>query len=339
MDSITQALLGATIAEAGFRERLGGRAVVFGALCGFAPDLDLFVRFAGPWASLRWHRGPTHAFFWLTLATPLIGWLGWRLGRRTGPLRSWMALAFLALATHPLLDLCTSYGTMIFRPFTDARYAVDAVAIIDPVYSLPLLAAIVLAAVRWGGRPWARRFAAGALVFTTLYLAFGFGMSARMTSAGRAALEERGVAVERIRAMPMLFGLNQAWIVAARDARGGVHVATGSIYRPGDLPFRRFTLPDDPLVEKALASEHGRIFRWFADGFVTARVDRTEDGVSVWLEDRRYALASDPARALFQARARFTPDGELVRLTRERPRRDLRFRDELRAVWLRILGG
>ncbi|MFW5858164.1 MAG: metal-dependent hydrolase [Planctomycetota bacterium] len=339
MDTITQGLLGAAIGQAGFRHRLGGRAVVFGAILGVAPDLDMVARFAGPWASLRWHRGPTHALFWIALATPLVGWLGWRAWRRAGPLRDWILLAFLALATHPLLDVCTSWGTQIFLPFSTRRAAIDAIAIIDPVYSAPLLGAVVLAATRWGTGRRARWVATGVLACTTLYLAFGRGMSQRMTAAGRARLEADGIRVERIRAMPMLFGLNQAWLVAARDATGDVHVATGNIYRPDRLAFRRHGTPEDPLVQEALTSEPGRTFRWFADGFVTARIERRADGTAdVVLEDRRYALASNPARALFRARARFDADGQLLGMDRGQARREAGFADEVRAVWADLLG-
>ncbi len=38
VDTITHGLLGATIAEAAFRKRLGGRSVLFGAALAMAPD-------------------------------------------------------------------------------------------------------------------------------------------------------------------------------------------------------------------------------------------------------------------------------------------------------------
>ena len=67
MDSITQILLGTTIAEAGFREKLGGRAVIAGAVLGALPDLDIVTRCAGPWAFVKYHRGPTHSLIVLAL--------------------------------------------------------------------------------------------------------------------------------------------------------------------------------------------------------------------------------------------------------------------------------
>ena len=76
MDSITQAVLGATIAEAGFRRRLGGRAVAFGAICGALPDLDIAAGFIDQWATLTNHRGFSHSLLVLPLVAVGMGWVG-----------------------------------------------------------------------------------------------------------------------------------------------------------------------------------------------------------------------------------------------------------------------
>ena len=58
----------------------------------------------------------------------------------------WLFLtAFLACATHTLLDACTSYGTLMFWPFATTRTSWDLVAVIDPLVTLPLLVAAILA--------------------------------------------------------------------------------------------------------------------------------------------------------------------------------------------------
>ena len=52
----------------------------------------------------------------------------------------------LGYATHALLDSCTTYGTMLFWPFSDVRIAWNTVSIIDPLFTGPILALVVLAA-------------------------------------------------------------------------------------------------------------------------------------------------------------------------------------------------
>ena len=59
-------------------------------------------------------------------------------------LLSWILLAILVLFTHPIIDVFTSYGTQLLAPFSRHRFAIDALPIIDPVYSLALIAALVV---------------------------------------------------------------------------------------------------------------------------------------------------------------------------------------------------
>lgn len=47
MDTVTQMLFGATVAQAGFRCRLGRKAMVAGAALGLIPDLDVAVGWIG----------------------------------------------------------------------------------------------------------------------------------------------------------------------------------------------------------------------------------------------------------------------------------------------------
>ncbi|CAN0508215.1 unnamed protein product, partial [Laminaria digitata] len=52
MDIITQGILGAAIAEAGWRRDLGRPAIMAGILFGLVPDFDVLARIGGEWASM-----------------------------------------------------------------------------------------------------------------------------------------------------------------------------------------------------------------------------------------------------------------------------------------------
>ena len=157
MDTITQSLLGAVVGKAFFSGRLGKRAVVWGAVGGALPDLDMLpIVFAGPWGEVLYHRGPSHALWFGPLVGAVLGLGVWRFyygrqGRQSASrpdpgapaaLPAWIGLFVLALLTHPLLDLFTSYGTQLLTPFSRERFALHAVGIVDPFYSLILVAAL-----------------------------------------------------------------------------------------------------------------------------------------------------------------------------------------------------
>lgn len=330
MDSITQGLLGAAVAEAGFGKKLGNRAMLVGALCGVLPDLDIVSGMFGPWASMIHHRGVTHSVFFAAAAAPIIGWLAWRATKRQASHATWSHLAWWSVVTHPILDLFTSYGTQLLAPFSDRRFALDAVPIVDPVYSVPLIVALLVGLVARRKPKVGQIAAASALVFTTGYLLFGWQQSATARQLARAQLASEGFQVEHMRAQPVM--LVWMWRISARDAEGNLRVGALSTWKPGKIDFRHIERPEDPLVARALSSEKGKVFQWFADGMVGVRVERHEGGTSVWLDDQRYGSALEPDRSFWGARAEFDREGALVEVTRERRPMD-RFRSELGRTW------
>jgi inner membrane protein len=323
MDTITHALLGATIAEAGFRERLGGgRAIVFGAVCAVLPDLDVVAGVAGEWASLAHHRGVTHSLLVLPILAVPLGWAGARfLGLNILHLH-WIHLAFWALITHALLDLMTAYGTQLFAPFTDTRYAADAVAIIDLIFTVPLAVALFRRT---------RVAAFSALAFCALYLGLGVVVSASAEESARVELVTRKFRATSIRALPpILFPMMRR--VVAKDAHGNIAVGFWSPFSKR-TQFVNLDRDRDPLVKRALETEEGRIFDWFADGWISAIVVHHGDGRSdVDLSDQRYGLFVRPDRALFRASIAFDGNGEMIRAARIDDT-DIDVGNELSAAW------
>ena len=163
MDTITHGITGALVAKSfvGEREsRLATLAVTLGAVF---PDSDVLARLftSDPLARLEIHRGVTHSFLVLPLWALLFGGLTCL---RTRP-RRWFLFSCLygaGIALHILLDLITSYGTMIWDPWSKARVAWDLAFIIDLTFTgivlLPQLAAWVYStprhAVRRGCAAW-----------------------------------------------------------------------------------------------------------------------------------------------------------------------------------------
>lgn len=175
MDSLTHGLLGAAIAEAGFRSRLGRVGTLLGAGIALLPDFDFIVVLFtdDPFATLRHHRAETHSIPILTLAAPLLAWGIWRLRRRRERFRDWWLMTWLVLLSAAILDAFTTYGTQLLAPFTRHRHAWEIISIIDIFYTLPLLLAFVLAMTPRIPPRISQRIATGVLLLTTLYLGAG----------------------------------------------------------------------------------------------------------------------------------------------------------------------
>jgi inner membrane protein len=282
------------------------------------------------------HRGITHSVFFAVAVAPLIGWVAWRANQRKGSVSTWAHLAFWSVVTHPLLDLFTSYGTQLLSPFSNRRFAIDAIPIVDPIYSVPLLLALLLGIYFRSNPKVGQRVAAGALVFTTAYLLLGLHQSITAKGIAKEQLAAEGFVVDHMRVQPAM--LVWMWRIAARDAQGNLRLGSLSTWQPEKIHFQRVDMPDDPLVERALESDRGKTFRWFADDMVGVRVEHHDAGSSVFLDDQRYGSVLEPSRSFWHARAEFDREGRLTDVTREQ--RSMRgFRSEIVTTWSLMWNG
>lgn len=158
MDPVTHALAGQLIADAlPFSRRLGEKAPLVAALAAMAPDLDLAPAFLAKLPPIgfpqgffdifdsglarRLHRGYTHSFFCVTLASPLLGWLAWRWSGRRGHWLHWTVIIVLALYSHIVLDMVNPYGVKAWLPFSGTMAALSLLPLVDP----PLIAILAAA--------------------------------------------------------------------------------------------------------------------------------------------------------------------------------------------------
>jgi inner membrane protein len=322
MDPLTHGLLGAAYGQARHGAALGRSALVWGAALAMAPDVDVLLNLTGPFAEWRWHRGLTHALWFALLAGALAGlWLHRWKECGAGPRRAWLELGVVAMLTHPLLDAATTYGTQLFAPFSSRRFAIDAIAIVDPAYSFALVAGIV-AGLRAGvATPVARRAGWSALTVSTLYLAAGLAMNLHVEERARRQLRAEGFAFDRVNAYPTLLQLPYRRVVA----RAGREVRVGfvTLLRPRPIQWEGFTQASGPEVEAVRAAPEVRLFEWFAMGEATPRVERSGALGRVELDDLRYGLPGRPRDGLWGVRVELDaggqPAGPPERFDRELP--------------------
>lgn len=158
MDPLTHTLVGAGLAQTRLgRLRELPRGLAAGTLIVGAnlPDVDVACYLVSSDFALAHRRGWTHgvlAMAVLPLALAAAAWLLHRLPRRrtrspgAGPsLLPILALAAVAVWSHPLLDWLNTYGVRLLAPFDWTWFYGDAVFIVDPWIWLLLGGALFLA--------------------------------------------------------------------------------------------------------------------------------------------------------------------------------------------------
>lgn len=264
MDSLSQFALGAAVGVATLGRRAPvWKAALWGGVCGTLPDLDALIDHGDPIRNMTFHRAESHSLLYLTLLSPLLAWLAAR--RQPTEFYRWWLAIFLALVTHPLLDLMTIYGTQLMQPFTDHPYAIGSVFIIDPLVTLPLLFGLLVTGLLRG--PTRHRWTTFGLVFATLYLGWSMLAQTFVTRQVERELAAQGIAVERLLVTATPFN-TALWRIVAMEPGGAVyHEGFHSLFdAPGRMRFERFT--SDRRLFDALRGNYGlERIAWFSHGF------------------------------------------------------------------------
>lgn len=203
MDSLSQIVLGASIAELTVGKKIGNRALLWGAIAGTIPDLDVLSQyFLDDFLALTYHRGFSHSLVFCLLFAPLLGWLFKKIHSRSGvTFRDGFAMAFWCFLTHIALDCCTSWGTQVFWPL-EPRLSTNSVFVVDPLYTLPFLVLLITILFINKKSPIRRKINALALTLSTAYLLLGMVIKMGVDDVFQSAFAKQGIDVVQFETRP-----------------------------------------------------------------------------------------------------------------------------------------
>lgn len=218
MDSLTQIVLGAACGEAILGKKIGNKALLFGAIGGTIPDLDVLV---GGWLynneidAMLFHRGFMHSILFSVIAAFLLGWIVYKLyntGKRLGSTvkKDWINLFFWSLFTHPILDCFTPYGTQLFAPFSNYRVAFNNIAVADAAYTLPFLICIIVLMFFKRTSNKRRLWLKWGIGISSIYMLFTLGNKLYINSIFKKSLKDSQINTLRFSTQPTIFN-NILW--------------------------------------------------------------------------------------------------------------------------------
>jgi inner membrane protein len=359
MDSLTQITLGAAVGEVLLGKKIGNRAMLWGAIGGTIPDLDVFTNlFLSEIDALAQHRGISHSIFFSLLAPWPIGWLVYQLYEgglyrsryykafvtllNSGVLifitlgilmlfkgaepfvfifsvflgilicillllalyknyykpppnpihtsfSNWYFLFFLAFFTHIGLDCFTTYGTQIFQPFSDYRVAFNTISVVDPLYTVPFLVCVIIAAFLKRDRPARKKINMLGLILSSGYLTFTVFHKRSVDRTFSEALNHRELVVERCRTNPTIFN-NILWTCLA-ETDTSYYLGLYSVFDSNpNLHYLNVIPKNHELLQDERKDRTVDILEWFSDGYYT--VEKEGQGAYL-LTDLRFGAQKD----------------------------------------------
>jgi inner membrane protein len=287
LDIVTQGLLGAALAQAAASTQEVRIATGIGFASALLADADTLIRSADdPLLNIEFHRHFTHSLIFIPIGGLLAALILWPFLRRHITFKRLYFFAFLAYATSGLLDACTSYGTQLLWPFSDERIAWRIIAIVDPVFSIALLVAII-----FGARKHKTGFAQIGLCIAGMYLLLGVFQHQRAFDVAEQLAAQREHQIERMIVKPTMANLLLWRSVYESDGVfyvDGIRVGLfddNRVYQ-GNSAKRFVPDRDIPELDASSALHHDiERFLYFSEGYVIT--DSTRDNVLV---DVRYSM-------------------------------------------------
>jgi len=286
MDSFTQIVLGAAVGDAVLGKKVGNKAMLYGAIAGTIPDLDVLARyFTDTVTATEWHRGFSHSIFFSILFAPLFGWLVWKLNpKESATWKDWSWLMFWGLFTHPVLDAFTTWGTQLFWPL-EARIAFQNIFVIDPLYTLPFFIFLLLAMFQKRTSHKRRRYTRWGLIMSSSYLVLTLVLKQVATHQFRRALDNQGISYTEISTRPGPFN-TMLWMA---------NVATKDVYLLASYSF----FDTQPISFTAYPKNH-QLLGDLADNDTVKRLKKISNGWYIIMEkegdlyfnDLRFGLLS-----------------------------------------------
>ena len=290
MDPLSQGVVGAIVPQSFAQKNTLFWATVIGFLSGLAPDLDIFIRSdIDPLLFLEYHRQFTHSLIFIPIGGFICAYLFFILIRNKIKLsfkQIWL-FATLGYGTHGLLDACTSYGTLLFWPFNDYRFAWNNISIIDPLFTIPILILILIAVIKKN-----YFYSRIALLWAILYLICGVIINNKVLSIGKELAFSRGHNVEKISAKPT-FGNLLLWKV--------IYESNDEFYTDGIRIFPNKKIYEGVKIQKL---KEDIDFRWLQKTSQQYRdIQRFK-----WFSDDHLAISPHNSNLIIDARYSMLPN-------------------------------
>lgn len=261
-------------------------AVVVSVLAAELPDLDYLLPAKNAVLhTLSAHRGYSHAL----LAAPAVALVATLITKALFRRAAFMGLYVRALVSVPLAhllpDLWTGWGTRLWLPLSDRRLSLDWTMVVDPMFTGPLLVAVLYVIFRREQFRRAMGFAGAASVF---YIVLRIAISMHLTHQVATAYPRAA----SVHVFPELLSVTRWRYVARFDADYAVGtVALGAVAVEA---ARHRSLPTGPIADELRRVPTVREALGWAR-FPVVRTNVLHASVRrVTIADLRYHLAGKP---------------------------------------------
>jgi inner membrane protein len=272
MDSVSHIVIGAAIGETFLGKKTGRWGMLAGAIAKSLPDFDLFYTgLSDPRAYMCDHRAHTHSLFIEALYAIPIAWLLFKLFKQKVSFQRMLVFMLVCLWGHSLLDWCTNFGTQLLLPFSNENYSLNNLAIVDLLFTLPMLILVLIAVFYKKNAIRRNRLARASLAYCFLYLGFTFVNKIRAEQIVQESLSKNNIPATAHMTNPTMLN-NILWYSVGSNG-STVFVGEFSLLH-GKNPITWHSYPrNQQLMQQSKSKKDVEILKWFSDPYTIAEAN------------------------------------------------------------------
>jgi len=274
VDSLTQALLGATTFAIIKDKDIGKRSLLIGAIAGTLPDLDVFLAlfFIDIEFLTIHHRGLSHSILLAIVLSLILGYVFYRVYKKKQSFKGWSAAFFLAIMTHSILDLCTTYGTKLLSPFSSYLFSTNNIHVFEPFYTIILLIGTLILLLKNLSKVTRLKVLRYTLLLSTLYLSWTFVSKGIANNNFVDQLEKQGIEYEKIMVSPT--PLNSVLWHGIVKTETGFYFGTYSLLDKRDKIDFQFEKSANELINQVEQNRLGEYYLDYTQDFPLIKLNK-----------------------------------------------------------------
>ena len=297
MDSLTQIVLGAACGEIALGKKIGNKALLFGAIGGTIPDLDVFlgnIFYSNAIDSMAFHRGFMHSIVFAFIASYFLGLFIHKLyntGKRIDNLttrKDWTLLFFLAIFTHPILDSFTPYGTQLFLPFSNYRISFNNISVVDPLYTLPFLFCLIITLFYKRTNSKRVTWTKAGIYISSAYMLCTLGNKIYIDTVFKKSFEKANISYLRFRTQPTILN-NVLWYGIA-ETKTDYKVGYYSLFDKIATVNTFISIPKNDSIVNVNEPDL-KTLTWFSDAYYL--IEKKENPARIIYNDLRYVMSTN----------------------------------------------
>jgi inner membrane protein len=337
MDSLSHIVIGAAIGEVFLGKKIGRWGMLLGAIAKSVPDFDLFVTgLTNPRAYMCDHRAHTHSLFIEALYAIPIAWVLVKLFKQKVSFKQMLIFLLVCLWGHSLLDWCTNFGTQLLLPFTNENYSLNTIAIVDLLFTLPMLTLVLIAVFYKKNIVRRNKLARAALIYCMAYLGLTFINKAQAENIVEKSFAKNNISVTDYMTNPTMLN-NALWYgIGSNDST--VFIGEFSLlHKNNPINWHSYSR-NQQLMQQCKSKKDIEILKWFSDPYTIAQTNGDTLNMYAIKFGRTNMQENDMQKTFVFHYKLYQKDGKEIMAMEQPNEKNTNLKESFVDLWERICG-